>query len=170
MPYGEMAAATASGTLAARSGIYLVFALGSTDYAVTVDRVREIIGLLPITRVPRLPDSVRGVINLRGKVIPVVDLRIRFGLEAVDHGQRTCIIVLQAAGTEFGVVVDRVNEVAQIPTESIEEPPQFGADLDTEYLLGVARNGERVRLLLDVDHALSRHELAALTTATESVA
>lgn len=146
-------------------GTWLVFALGTTDYAVEVERVRTIIGLLPITRVPQLPDSVRGVINLRGQVVPVVDLRIRFGLEAVDHGSRTCIVVLQAAGSEFGVVVDRVIEVASIAAEAVEPPPQLGADPDTEYLLGVARHGERVRLLLDVDRALSRAELAALASA-----
>lgn len=144
----------------ARTGVYLVFGLGETDYAVEVGRVREIIGLLPITRVPRLPDSVRGVINLRGKVIPVVDLRVRFGLEAVDHGQRTCIIVLQAAGGEFGVVVDRVIEVTHIAAADIEETPRFGAAIDTDYLLGVANSGQRVRLLIDMDRAVSHEELA----------
>ena len=147
----------------AQGSVYLVFGLGNTDYAVDVGRVREIIGLLPITRVPRLPESVRGVINLRGKVIPVVDLRIRFGLEATDHGQRTCIIVLQAAGSEFGVVVDRVIEVAHIAAENIEEPPRFGADIDTEYLLGVSNNGQRVRLLIDMDRAVSQQELQLST-------
>src|SRR5690606_20774944 len=110
----------------ATNGTWLVFGLGPTDYAVEVERVRSIIGLLPITRVPQLPESVRGVINLRGKVIPVIDMRLRFGLEAVDHGQRTCIVVLQAAGSEFGVVVDRVVEVAHISHADVEPAPQFG--------------------------------------------
>lgn len=147
---------------------WLVFALGATDYAIDVSRVRTIIGLLPITRVPRLPESVRGVINLRGQVVPIVDLRIRFGLEAADHGQRTCIVVLQAAGSEFGVVVDRVIEVAHISAASIEEAPQFGADIDTDYLLGVAKHGQRVRLLLDMDRAMSRQEMAALAASAGS--
>lgn len=146
----------------ARTGVYLVFGLGETDYAVEVGRVREIIGLLPITRVPRLPDSVRGVINLRGKVIPVVDLRVRFGLEAADHGQRTCIIVLQAGGGEFGVVVDRVIEVAHIASADIEETPHFGAAIDTDYILGVANAGSRVRLLIDMDRAVTQEALAPL--------
>lgn len=153
-----------------QSGTWLVFALGATDYAIEVERVRTIIGLLPITRVPRLPESVRGVINLRGQVVPIVDLRIRFGLEAVDYGSRTCIIVLQAAGSEFGVVVDRVIDVAHIAAGAVESPPQFGAELDTGYLLGVARHGERVRLLLDMDRALSRAELTALASAGASAA
>jgi len=152
--------AGAGGAADSQAGVYLVFGLGETDYAVEVGRVREIIGLLPITRVPRLPDSVRGVINLRGKVIPIVDLRVRFGLEAADHGQRTCIIVLQAAGGEFGVVVDRVIEVTHIATAAIEEPPRFGAAIDTEYLIGVANCGQRVRLLIDMDLAVSHDELA----------
>lgn len=135
-----------------------------------VERVREIIGLLPITRVPRLPESVRGVVNLRGRVVPVVDLRLRFGLEAVDHGQRTCIIVVQAAGIELGVVVDRVSEVVRIAATDVEEPPRFGAAIDTGYLLGVARHGERVRLLLDVDRAVSPQELDVLAATAEPAA
>jgi len=152
----------------ARTGVYLVFGLGDTDYAVEVGRVREIIGLLPITRVPRLPDSVRGVINLRGKVIPVIDLRVRFGLEAVDHGRRTCIIVLQAGGGEFGVVVDRVIEVAHIEAAGIEETPHFGAAIDTDYLLGVANNGPRVRLLIDMDRAVTQEALAPLDAESDA--
>jgi len=152
----------------ARTGVYLVFGLGETDYAVEVGRVREIIGLLPITRVPRLPDSVRGVINLRGKVIPVVDLRVRFGLEAADHGQRTCIIVLQAAGGEFGVVVDRVIEVTHISATDIEDTPRFGAAIDTDYLLGVANAGQRVRLLIDMDRAVVHEELVTLDVEPEA--
>lgn len=152
------------------NGTWLVFALGGTEYAMAVERVREIIGLLPITRVPRLPEAVRGVVNLRGRVVPVVDLRIRFGLEAVDHGQRTCIIVVQAAGIELGVVVDRVSEVVRIAETEIEEAPRFGAAIDTGYLLGVARHGDRVRLLLDVDRAVAPPELDVLSAAAEPAA
>lgn len=96
-------------TVATRAGKYVIFELGDEEYGVDVAMVREIIGPMPITRVPRVPESVRGMVNLRGKVIPIVDLRIRFGLEAVDHGRRTCIIVVQTAAAEFGVVVDRVS-------------------------------------------------------------
>jgi purine-binding chemotaxis protein CheW len=152
-----------------RAGKYLIFVLGAEEYGVQVARVREIIGAMPITRVPRMPESVRGVINLRGKIIPVVDLRIRFGLDAVDHGQRTCIIVVQAAGTEFGVVVDRVSEVASVDASAIEDAPAFGADIDTEYLLGIAKHGTRVRLLLDIERALSQQELAELAGAAAPV-
>ncbi|HSJ08578.1 MAG TPA: chemotaxis protein CheW [Longimicrobiales bacterium] len=147
---------------AVRAGRYLVFVLGSEEYGIEVLKVREIIGPLPITRVPRMPEAVRGVINLRGKVIPVVDLRVRFGLEAVDHGARTCMIVVQTAATEFAAMVDRVCEVAIIAEDDIEDTPAFGAAVDTDYLLGVAKVGSRVRLLLDIERALSQHELVSL--------
>ena len=148
---------------------WLVFALGATDYAVDVASVQQIIGLQPITRVPRMPDAVRGVINLRGRVVPVIDLRIRFGLEAVDHGQRTCIIVVRTAGTDLGIVVDRVVEVARITAAAIEDAPQFGGS-DTEYLHGVAKHDGRVLLLLDAGRALSGEELDALDTAADAAA
>ena len=144
-------------------GTYLVFTLGEEAYAINVTDVREIIGGLPITRVPGVPESVRGVINLRGRIIPVADLRIRFNLEAVDHGARTCIIVVRARGTEFGLVVDRVVEVARITEQDIEPPPVFGADVRTDYLLGIARNGSRVRLMLDVEQTLSAAESTAMS-------
>jgi purine-binding chemotaxis protein CheW len=150
------------------SGTYLVFTLGEAAYAIDVSDVREIIGGLPITRVPGVPESVRGVINLRGKIIPVADLRIRFGLEAVDHGARTCIIVVRARGAEFGLVVDRVVEVAHIGEQEIEPPPLFGADIRTDFLRGIARNGSRVRLLLDVEQTLTPVESGALAAAAQA--
>lgn len=152
------------------SGTWLLFDLGGTAYGVDVARVRQIIGLPPITRVPRMPPAVRGVINLRGTVLPVVDLRIRFGLETADHGQRTCVIVLRAAGAEFGAVVDRVLEVARIDAAATEPAPQFGTAIDAEYLLGVAQHGGRVVLLMDPDHAVPPRALAALSADAEGAA
>jgi purine-binding chemotaxis protein CheW len=149
-------------TVAARAGRYLVFVLGGGEYCIDVLKVREIIGPLPVTRVPRMPDTVRGVINLRGKIIPVIDLRVRFDLEAVDHGARTCMIVVQMGGAELAAVVDRVCEVATITEADIEDTPAFGGSIDTAYLLGVAKTGTRVRLLLDVERALAQHERSAL--------
>lgn len=143
---------------------WLVFALGATEYAVDVASVQQIIGLQPITRVPRMPDAVRGVINLRGRVVPIVDLRIRFNLEAVDHGQRTCIIVVRTAGADVGIVVDRVLEVARVAVDTIEDAPQFGGS-DTVYLRGVAKHDGRVLLLLDTGRALSGEQLDALDAA-----
>jgi purine-binding chemotaxis protein CheW len=155
-------AASSGAAVLAPAGKYLVFSLGGEEYGIAVSQVREIIGPMPVTRVPRVPESVLGVINLRGKVIPVVDLRIRFGLEPIDHGLRTCIVVVQAADAEFGLVVDCVSEVIGIGETEIEEPPAFGPGVDTPYLLGVAKCGPHVRLLLDIERVLSRAELAAL--------
>ena len=120
--------------------------------------------MMPITRVPRTPEAVRGVVNLRGKVIPVVDLRRKFGLAAAaaDGAQETCIIVVQVRGVPLGVVVDRVSEVSAVASADIEEPPAFGADVHTEYLLGLGKVGGRVKLLLDIDQVLSTSEVVDL--------
>lgn len=142
-------------------GKYLTFFLAEEEYGLEILKVREIIGLLPITRVPRTPDSVVGVVNLRGKVIPVVDLRSRFGLPTVEASERSCIIVVQANGMELGAVVDHVSEVVDVAAEDIEEAPNFGAAVGTDFLLGIAKSGERVRLLLDIDRVLSSDELAS---------
>lgn len=152
-------------TAARCAGKHLVFGLGGEEYCVDVARVREIIGPMPITRVPHTPDAVRGVINLRGKVIPVVDLRVRFGLEAVDHGRRTCIVVVEGAGSELGLVVDRVTDVVTVADADVEDVPAFGPAVDTDYLAGIAKDGSRVRLILDAARLLANHELAAVTGA-----
>ncbi|HSJ24557.1 MAG TPA: chemotaxis protein CheW [Longimicrobiales bacterium] len=147
--------AGAAGITASADVRCLVFMLGDEEYAVDVMRVREIVGPLPITRVPGMPAHVRGVINLRGKVIPVMDLRTRFGLAATDHGPRTCMIVLQAGGTEVTALVDRVCEVVSIAGGDVEETPSFGPSVDTSCLLGIAKSGERVRMLLDIDRVMA---------------
>lgn len=151
----------------AGAGKYVIFVLGEEEYGVAVERVREIIGPLPVTRVPRMPESVLGVINLRGKIVPVVDLRIRFGLEPVDHGRQTCMIVVETAAAEFAVMVDRVSEVATVGATDIDDAPHFGSGIETDYLLGVAKYGSRVRLLLDIERALSEREVAALERAAD---
>jgi purine-binding chemotaxis protein CheW len=146
-------AAAAAGR--AQPGRYLVFVLGEEEYGVEVLKVREIIGPLPITRVPRMPHTVLGVINLRGAVIPVVDLRVRFGLAAVDHGARTCMIVMLTAAGEVAALVDRVCEVSTIAAADIEPTPSFGPTVDMTCLQGVARAGQRVRMLLDIERTLA---------------
>lgn len=159
------AAAERVSALAERGGKFLTFFLDGEEYGLEILKVREIIGLMPITRVPRTPEAIRGVINLRGKVIPIVDLRTKFGLEKSDADQRTCIIVVQARGVEFGVIVDRVSEVANVAGEEIEATPEFGSDVDTQYLLGIAKSAGRVKLLLDIDRALSPQDLAGIRLA-----
>jgi len=141
------------------AGKYLTFFLGNEEYGLKILTVHEIIGMMPVTRVPRTPDFIRGVINLRGKVIAVVDLRIRFGMEVVET-QDVCIIVVQVRGIQMGIVVDRVSEVVNIAPEEIEPPPSFGFDVPTDFLLGLGKSQGRVKLLLDIDNVMSEHEVA----------
>lgn len=158
-----MSTATATPTIPrlARAGKYLTFYLASEEYGVEILKVHEIIGMLPITRVPRTPTFVRGVINLRGKVIPIIDLRERFGMRQ-DGAEETCIIVVQVRGIQLGVVVDKVSEVLNIAEGDIEPTPSFGVEVNTEYLLGLAKSEGRVRLLLDIDRVLSASEADAV--------
>jgi purine-binding chemotaxis protein CheW len=147
-----------------RAGKYLTFYLAGEEYGLEILKVSEIIGLQPITRVPRMPEFVRGVINLRGKVIPITDLRMKFGMGAEDS-EDSCIIVVQMRGIQTGIVVDRVSEVVAIAEADIEDAPSFGSGIRTEFLLGIGKAGGRVKLLLDIDKVLATAELAALQDA-----
>ena len=140
------------------AGKYLTFALAQEEYGVPVLKVREIIKIMDITGVPQVPAHVKGVINLRGKVIPIVDLRLKFGLPTQDYTERTCIIVveveMQARRVMLGMIVDYVSEVLNIATDEIEPMPDFGERVDTEYMRGVAKIKGTVKLLLDLDKVL----------------
>ncbi len=149
---------------AANVGKYLTFFIDAEEYGVEILKVQEIIGALPITRVPRTPHFVKGVINLRGKVIPIVDLRTKFGMEPSASGE-SCIIVVQVQGVQLGVLVDRVSEVAAIAAAEIADPPSFGSEVDTEYLLGIAKGEGKVTLLLDIDRVLTTSEVLDLSAA-----
>jgi len=137
------------------AGKYLTFFLGDEEYGIEILKVQEIIGLLRITPVPNTPAHMRGVINLRGKVVPVVDIRGRFGMSTVEATKQTCIIVVRTGEAEIGAVVDRVSAVVSIKAEEIEETPQMGASVDTSYLLGIGKTESRVRLLLDIERVVS---------------
>jgi purine-binding chemotaxis protein CheW len=141
-------------------GKYLIFVLGREYYGLPVLRVREIIRYVPPTLVPQLPSHVKGVINLRGKIIPVVDLRDKFNLQTELAGQRGCIIVVQIQAPDttqraIGIVVDSVEEVLQITMQEIEPAPDFGSEADTNYILGMAKTRDAVRTLLDIDRVLA---------------
>ncbi len=155
--------------MADREGKYLTFTLASEEYGIGILKIREIIGMMPITSVPQTPDFVKGVINLRGKVIPVMDLRLRFGMEAIDYSDRTCIIVVEIEGgggtVQIGIVVDSVSEVLNIKGEEIEDTPTFGTKLNTDYILGMSKMEGGVKILLDIDKVLSAEEIAALDKA-----
>jgi len=150
--------------LTAHAGKYLTFQLGGEVYGLEILKVQEIIGMLNVTRVPRTPDFVRGVINLRGKVIPLVDLRLKFGLEGQEDTEKTCIIVVQVVRAEqevtVGIVVDEVSEVLDVAADRIEPPPSFGTAVKTDFILGMGKVGRKVVMLLDVDCVLSGGEFA----------
>jgi purine-binding chemotaxis protein CheW len=152
-----------------KEGKYLTFSLADEEYGIGILKVKEIIGMLPITSVPQTPEFVKGVINLRGKVIPVMDLRLRFGMESIDYTERTCIIVVEIAGPSdtvmIGIVVDAVSEVLNIKGDDIEETPTFGTKLNTEYIFGMAKMEGAVKILLDIDRVLSSEEIAVLERA-----
>ena len=157
-------------TAGEREGKYLTFTLAGEEYGIGILKIKEIIGMMPITMVPRTPEFVKGVINLRGKVIPVLDLRLRFGMQGAEYSERTCIIVVEIQGASgllvIGIVVDSVSEVINIKGEDIEDTPTFGTRLDTDYILGMAKTGDNVKILLDIDRVLTQHEAETLDQMT----
>lgn len=154
-------------TVKARPGKYLTFVLGEEQYGLDILKVQEIIGLMAITRVPKTPDYIRGVINLRGKVNPIIDLRLKFSMDSMEDTRKTCIVVLQLTGEEgtvmpLGIVVDEVAEVVDITAEHLQPPPSFGASVGNDVILGIGRFNERVILLLDVEKMFSEEEIAVV--------
>ncbi|HPC02748.1 MAG TPA: chemotaxis protein CheW [Syntrophales bacterium] len=151
---------------AGREGKYLTFALAGEEYGISILKVKEIIGMMGITAVPQTPGFVKGVINLRGKVIPVVDLRLKFGMEAMPYTERTCIVVVEISGSAgpimMGIVVDTVSEVLNIKAGEIEDTPTFGVKLNTEFILGMAKMSGAVKILLDINRVLTEEEISHL--------
>ncbi|MEN6468652.1 MAG: chemotaxis protein CheW [Smithella sp.] len=161
--------ADASAQQVSREGKYLTFSLAGEEYGIGILKVKEIIGFMTITPVPQTPEHIKGVINLRGKVIPVVDLRLKFGMERAESTERTCIIVVEivASGNKIamGIVVDSVSEVLNIRSAEIEDTPSFGSKLDTDYILGMAKSGQSVKILLDIDKVMSDEEISRMDAA-----
>ncbi len=154
-----------------KTGKYLTFTLDEEEYGIGILKVKEIIGMMPITSVPRTPEFVKGVINLRGKVIPVIDLRLKFDMGEISYTERTCIIVVEIDSKEgtvlIGIVVDSVSEVLNIQETEIEETPAFGTSLNTEYILGMAKIQGGVKILLNIDKVLSSEEISGLEKAAQ---
>jgi purine-binding chemotaxis protein CheW len=144
---------------------YLTFHLAGEDYGIDIAFVTEIIGIQKITKVPDMPDFIRGVINLRGKVIPVMDVRLRFHLPERSYDERTCIVVVDINNTAVGLVVDEVREVADIPEGQVEPPPRTGRGPSSRYLKGMGKIHDEVKILLNVEQLLFDDELAQLTNA-----
>ncbi len=157
---------TQAGKADQRAGKYLTFELGHEEFGIQVLKVREIVGILDITAGPQTPIYVKGVINLRGKVIPVVDLRLKFGLQEIEYTQRTCIIVVQvsgeAGGMLMGIIVDGVSEVLNVTGADIEDTPDFGQGVTTPYILGMAKIKGKVKILLEIDQVLTSQELQGI--------
>lgn len=149
-----------TGTTSARGGKFLTFFLDQEEYGIEILSVREIIGLLPVTPVPQTPYYVQGVVNLRGQVIPVVDLRLKFDMAAIDATEETCIIVVQTGGAQLGIIVDKVSEVLDIPGDEIVDAPTLGTEINTEYILGIGKSEGRVTLLLDISRIFPAGEIS----------
>jgi purine-binding chemotaxis protein CheW len=152
-----------------REGKYLTFILAGEEYGIGILKIKEIIGMMAITTIPQTPVFVKGVINLRGKVIPVIDLRLKFGMNAMEYTDRTCIIVVEikteCGNIRIGIVVDTVSEVLNIRANDIENPPAFGTGMNTDFILGMAKVGGGVKILLDIDKVMSSDDIASLPKA-----
>ena len=156
-----------------RGGKYLVFELGREEFGIRVLQVREIMGVQDITSLPQTPAHVKGVINLRGKVIPVVDLRLKFGLPEQEYTERTCIIVVQVnrgkRPISMGIVVEGVAEVITLAASDIEDTPDFGGGAATPYLLGMAKVKGKVKILLEIDQVLIGQDMSGLDALMQEV-
>lgn len=149
----------------------LTFKLGDESFAVNVAQVQEVLDMLPITKVPKTPDFMRGVINVRGSVVPVVDMRLKFGMSQTEKTVDTCIIVMEV-GTEnesmvLGSMVDAVQEVVDLSAEQIEPPPRIGTQIDTEFIQGMGKQDDRFIIILDIDRVFSSAELSVVQEAGE---
>lgn len=159
--------------MAANDQKLLTFSLGSEGYGVSILKVKEIIGMMDITPVPKTPDFIKGVINLRGRIIPVMDLRTKFGMEEQEYNERTCIIVAEVLikGVQklLGVVVDMVSEVVTITDEQIEPPPEYGSFNEHSSILGIGKIKDRVVIILDIDEVFTCDELISMIDGTKEV-
>jgi purine-binding chemotaxis protein CheW len=158
-----------NGGITARGGKFLTFFLSREEYGIEILKVHEIIGLLPITRVPHTQQCLKGVINLRGKVIPVVDLRLKFGMPPVESTSQTCIIVVHIHGIEVGVIVDCVAEVIDIHDGEIAPAPAFGNGFNTDFIHGIGNTKERVRILLNIDRVLPSEDFFQIEEPSTSI-
>ena len=155
-------------TLRAKAGKYLTFKLGDEIFGLEILKVQEIIGMMKVTQVPRTPEFIRGVINLRGKIIPVIDLRLKFIMNKLEDTVKTCIIVVQVLKQSkqftMGILVDEVSEVLNILHEQIDEPPSFGSTVNVEFILGIGKVAQKVVMLLDIDKVMTSDEMEIVST------
>jgi len=149
-------------------GKYLTFSLGTEEYGIVITKVREIIGIMEITAVPHTPEFIKGVINLRGRVIPIIELRMKFGMELKAYDDRTCIIVVDVPGpngmVQVGMLVDSVSEVVNIADQDIEPPPDFGTTTEADNIIGMGKIKGKLKILLDVDQVIGRTLASSLSS------
>jgi purine-binding chemotaxis protein CheW len=151
-----------------RAGKYLTFFLSNEEYGVEILKVQEIIGRMPITPVPLTSKYIRGVINLRGKIHPIMDLNVKFGMNQTQITDETCIIVIKTSSLMMGILVDKVSEVIKMASENIEDAPSFGTDVNSEYLSGIGKTGGRICLLLDIEKVIMASDIINMKKAAES--
>lgn len=149
-------------TTQSRRERYLTFFLGEEQYGIAIDRIKEIIAIMKVTNVPKTPEYMRGVINLRGSIIPVVDTRLRFGMETKEEDMHTAIVIVEVDKVNIGFIVDRVEEVASIDSSALSEPPRFGNSIDTDFICSMAQMEENVVMILDVLKLFEADELISL--------
>ena len=147
-------------------GKFLIFTIGKEDYGIPISDVLEIIGIQSITELPDIPDYMKGVINLRGKVIPVIDVRLRFGLSERDYDERTCIVVVKIGESTVGLIVDSVAEVQDISDNNIEPPPRINGSKSRQYIMGLGKVSDEVKILLNINDILQEEELGLITEET----
>lgn len=145
-----------------RGGLYLTFVLADEQYGIEILKVNAILSMMPLTPLPQAPHYVKGVINLRGKIIPVIDTRLRFGMMEIEHTPETCIIVVDLKGTLMGMVVDTVKDVVNISDEQIEDPPRYGTSMDSEYILGLGKIDKEVKILLKIEAVLGELDTSGI--------
>ena len=161
-----------SSDLTALAGKFLTFLLDKEEYGIEIMKVQEIVGMMPVTKIPKVPDYVRGVVNLRGRIIPSIELRKKFNLDSTEDTERTCIIVVEilSAGEkkDVGIIVDELAEVLDIQGSDINPPPNFGTNLNEEVILGIGIVGDNVKILLDIDKILTKGELNSIQSITQT--
>lgn len=145
-----------------QKGKFLTFTIGREEYGIEIKNVTEIIGIQAITEVPEMPGYIKGIINLRGKIIPVMDVRLRFKKEAIDYNDRTCVVVIEVKEIAIGLIVDKVSEVLNIADQDIVPPPQVAKESHNKYIKGIGKVGNEVKMLLDCEKLLSDDDLESL--------